>query len=146
MKEIETVVGKTGKISGFLLGETDYEQGYGNNVVEVLGDYITLFRPDSYFVNLSLADSLVKEGIFSREVEERIGENDFYTFIAEQKRNNTFSSIVESRQEFIEKFDIDYVIASPHVVLDSLMEKHVSRKIKDTYSGHVFLLLDKAHE
>jgi hypothetical protein len=143
MEEIETVVDRTGRISGFILGEADYKQGYGNNVVEVLGDYITLFRPDSYFVNLSFADSLVKEGIFNREVEERIGENEFYKFITGQKRNNTFSSIVESRHKFIEEYDIDYVIASPHVVLDSLMEKHASRKIKDTYSGHVFILRDK---
>ncbi len=146
MEEIERVVDTTGRIGGFMLGEADYKQGYGNNIVEVLGDYITLFRPDIHFVNLSLPDSLLEEGIFNADVERRLGENDFYKFMLAQKKDNVFSSVVQSRRAFINEFDIECVIVSPHVILDSLLEEQVLKKITDTYSGQAFLLLNKGDE
>ena len=143
MSKVEDVVATTGNISGFLLGEKDYEHGYGNNVVEVLGDYATQFRPDMYYVNLSIPDSLTKVGIFDVNVENILADNDFYRFISMQKKNNTFSSIVESRNKFIDEFNIQCVFASPHVVLDSLFEIRVKERISDPYSGQVLLLLTK---
>jgi hypothetical protein len=143
MRKVGEVVKTTGKVSGFLLGEEDYEHGYGNNVVEVLGDYVTLYRPDMYFVNLSIPDSLLKVGLFDSNVKKILADNDFYRFMMMQNKNNTFSSVEKSRHEFLDKVNIKFLFASPHAVFDSTLETRVQTRIEDPYSGHVFVGLTK---
>lgn len=143
MAKIERLTKENNKISGFLLTETDLAAGYGDNVVDVLGDYVTLFRPDSYMVNLSTKYASTIDGGIKQEMLRPDLQPDFYKFVELQKKNKTFSSVVQSRIDFIDRYNIDYIIVSSHVTLDSLIEERVTQKIKDAYSGDVFIMLNR---
>ena len=144
MNEIADVIKSKGRICGYLLSKQDYQEGYGYNIVEVLGDYITLFRPDIYFVNLSLSElPLSAKKMASDSMQFELARHDFHKFIFKQQKSNQYSSITQSRIDFIDEFNLDYLVISSRVKLDSLLEARVNRRITDAYSGHVFLLLNK---
>jgi hypothetical protein len=137
MNELKDVTKSTGKIRGYLLSAADYRQGYGGNVVDALGEYITLYRPDNYGVNLS-GISLPVGAVFD-SVSRASNQDDFVKFIKEQK---DFVSIAQSRIDFIDAFKIDHIVVSPNVELDSLLSGRVKRQITDVYSKQSFLLLN----
>jgi hypothetical protein len=144
MKEVRELTKTTGRVSGFLLTRRDYEEGYGDNIVEVLGHYITLFRPDNYEVNLSITEMPVSaEKMKSDSMKQELAKHDFYHFMLRQNEKSEFSSVAQSRIDFIDAFNVDYLIASPYVELDSLLSKRVDRTITDVYSKQVFILLNK---
>ena len=142
MKQVEGVTKENGNIIGFLLNDRDYEGGYGDNIVEALGEYITLFRSDSYAANLSgIGLPFGKPG--SDSLRQVANQDDFFRFVQGQQKENKFISIGQSRIDFIDTYNIDYLIASPHVELDTLLSKRVKNTITDVYSRQVLLLLNK---
>ncbi len=144
MTQISEAARSTGRIGGFLLSKKDYEEGFGYNIVEVLGDYITLFRPDNFMVNLSITDLPgTPEKLDSDSARLELSKHDFYKFMAQQKLINEFKSVEQSRIDFINKFQIDFLIVSARVELDSAILKRINRKIIDDYSQQAFLVLSK---
>ncbi len=142
MKRLEGETKEKGNIIGFLLDKRDYQDGYGGNIVEVLGEYITLFRADCYGTNLSgIGPPFEKTGFDS--VTHAANQDDFFRFVQEQQKKNKFISIEQSRIDFIDTFNIDYVVASPNVELDTLLSKRVKSTIVDGYSRQILLLLNK---
>jgi len=141
-KKVQEETKSTERIIGFMLGAADYKDGFGDNIVDVLGDHITLFRPDSYFVNLTITDwPLPEEKMESDSMKQYLSQHDFYQFITNQKKLSSFHNIAQSRIDFIDEYKVDCIMASSHVALDSLLVKRISKAVQDPYSGQQFLLL-----
>jgi len=138
---IESDVKKAGPVYGFMFAGEDYNAMNYNPSVNILGDYIELFRSDVYPVCLSVFDSYTLSKADSANFQQQLRQSDFYRFVMQQKSSGSFHSIPKSRLDFIEHFGIKYLIVSPDVSLDSLLSSKVVNSYTDDYSKHVFVSL-----
>ena len=69
--------------------------------------------------------------------------NLFCRFVEAQKADKAFVSIGQSQVEFIQEYDLDFIIVSKNGVLREEVETIVAHKIVDAVSGERFLLVKK---
>jgi len=62
-------------------------------------------------------------------------------FIREQIKNHIFKNTTQSQIDFIRKYNIQYLITSPHVQLDSVFDSLIDTQITDSISHDHFILL-----
>ncbi|MEM8890065.1 MAG: hypothetical protein AAGD28_18970, partial [Bacteroidota bacterium] len=66
----------------------------------------------------------------------------FYQYVLKQKEEGSFQSIPQSQLSFLQKHKINFLVLSKNVTLDPALNLRVKRKIRDTFSGEQFLLID----
>lgn len=66
----------------------------------------------------------------------------FYQYVQQQKNEGLFKSLPQSQLSFLKKHKINFLVLSKNVTLDPALNLRIKRKIRDTFSGEQFLLID----
>lgn len=66
----------------------------------------------------------------------------FYQYVEKQKAENTFSSLSQSKLDFIRKYHINHMVVTKGVVIDSIFLPYIKEKYTDSYSGEQLYFID----
>lgn len=133
-------------LGAYLKGSNDYLQ-YGTKNIRVarLGQYSQYMTQLLSTIDLSVFEVKTwwTDGWEGEQEKVQIRHSTFYQYVEKQKLTNTFKSIEQSQMDFIDEFNIQYVIVSPKAEIPSLIAARVKKEIKDVQSGERFLLLSE---
>jgi len=152
MDEISKAInsGEVGKLGAGMKGEKNFEDEiYGYVTFNTIrGDYLFLLNND--WITLSISDyteSTIKPDsgftnkLFNKRREKYLSLGIFYQFVQQQKKENQFLSVEQSQIDFINKYKISYIIASPEAEVPGLLQEKVKREITDSETGDRFIIL-----
>lgn len=137
-------------IGGFLKGEEEYNDpmyAIAHKISQSfkLGPYLT-FMPQ-YFATVSMSEHSIEytdpeKNIidYKREVS-AVHAYIFYMFVEDQKKEGTFVDVPQSQIDFINKYDIRYLIASRSAKFPKELEPLVQKTFTDSKSGERFYVL-----
>ena len=127
-------------IGAAIKGGKDYNSGFSKQTAAyTLGYYLAYMENGSIALNISDFD--IPKLKWADELDR--ASNLFCRFVEAQKEDKTFVSIGQSQVEFIQKYDLDFIIVSQNGVLREEVETLVTDKIVDAVSGERFLLMEK---
>ncbi len=141
LKKIETFAQSQPEIlfGGFIRAAHEYGSLYGNNYVTVrtLGEYLAFMQ--NGWVPVSMSD-------YAMEINEQslggVSLGIFYQFVEAQKQAHTFESLEQSQVDFIDHYQIKYLIVSSGAKISPLIQQRAKTIWKDQKSGERFMLLD----
>lgn len=144
LEEIKTLA-DTGKLSGMggaLKAEEDYFSPFSKITYAYTGAYYLQYFPGEIDC-ISLSDHQIKINP-NNQRNNLVNRNSgiFYQYVLEQKSAGSFQSIPQSQLSFLQKHKINFLVLSKNVTLDPALNLRVKRKIRDTFSGEQFLLID----
>lgn len=132
-----------------LFDSQDYKPGTNNYYINhlfsvntntsVLGAQLKLIKP--YFNTLCISPHNIPKD--HPLIEPVLETSLFYQYVEKQKKAQKFKSISQSRLDFIDEFNINYVIVTKFITLSPILQKRVDKVIKDPLSGERFILLKK---
>ncbi|MFC5271927.1 hypothetical protein [Adhaeribacter terreus] len=93
-------------------------------------------------INLGIFDIPINPAKVALETQ-LVQNTSFYKFVARQKAANTFKSIPESQNDFVEQYRIDYLLLSKDVAVPPTLESKVILENTDPVSEDRFYLFKK---
>lgn len=142
---IEDVARKTPALNPLgvhLLAASDYAASTDKFVNNRAGAFTGLISSALYPISLSVFSIPISDDpLFRRADETSVRGYTFYKFVRRQREEGTFTSVVDSQLDFIDRYDVDYMIVSRAVVLDARLADRVLESIEDPLSGERFLLI-----
>jgi hypothetical protein len=149
-KYVETVLKRTqnlNPVGGFIKASSDYGSVFlkASNVYPA-GTFMNLSPEHSDFhaVNLSVFDIPVDTSAARKALEQQMVENtSFYQFVKQQKQNGTFTTIAQSQAQFVQQYNIEYILVSKAGKLPATLISKVEAPVVDPFSGEKFYLLKK---
>ena len=121
-------------------GGEDYNSSFSKQTAAyTLGYYLAYMENGSIALNISDFD------IPKLELgdEQDRASNLFYRFVKDQKAKNKFISIGQSQVEFINKYNLDFIIISKNGLLRPELKNFIADSFSDNISGEQFLLIQK---
>ena len=67
----------------------------------------------------------------------------FYQFVKDQKENKTFESIEKSKEDFADKYSIDFLIALKGADIPVFIQNRIVKEFTDSISGERFIVFKK---
>jgi len=113
-----------------------------NTFLNIRGEYLK-FSPNFYTtVNLSVLDIDTSYAPLDlKKVQKLLSYSVFFNFVEEQKNSLLFSSIEQSKIDFIEKYKIDFIIAEQGAEINEKLLENAKEIIEDPVSKEKFILL-----
>lgn len=130
-------------VGAFIKAKEDYNSIFSKNSnAFTLGDYLAIKNSDYNTVCINVFDIPVDSTSEMVGTEMNLIQNTpFYRFVERQKRNGQFRDIGQSQIEFLDQYNIEYVIATQRAVLPERIQERVRKVITDPLSGEKFYLL-----
>ena len=122
---------------GSVMSPKDYspDKVHGQlSLVYTMGNYLKYMKNDFNTVSISPDSSSYFKAII-------LLVSPFNVFIKDQIKNNTFKNTAQSQIDFINKYNIQYIVTSKSVELDSVFNGIIERQITDSISHEHFILL-----
>jgi len=134
------LMGDSPNIGAAIKGGKDYNSGFSKQTAAyTLGYYLAYMENGSIALNISDFD--IPKLKWADELDR--ASNLFCRFVEAQKADKAFVSIGQSQVEFIQEYDLDFIIVSKNGVLREEVETIVHDRIVDSISGERFLLMEK---
>ncbi len=119
-------------------GEDDYSSSFSSQTAAyTLAYYLGYIENGSMAINISDLD--IKNSDDDRKRDS--SSNLFYRFAQDQKKKNQFESVGKSQLDFIEKYNIDFMVISKNGNLRSELIQLIKEEIEDEISGERFLII-----
>ena len=106
-----------------------------------MGTLLSEIKNTNDFFNLSWRDINLEQNNYL--VKSYVNNSVFSRFIEQQKTENTFTSIEESKTDFVNKYNIRYLIMEKDVVIPQSLKNKIEKTIVDKKTGLQFCILTK---
>jgi len=126
-------------IGAAIKGEKDYRSSFSKQTAAyTLGYYLAFMENGSMAINISDFDiqNLNKDDLRDRST------NLFCRFVETEKEKKNFISIGQSQLDFIQKYNLDFIIISKNGILRPEVQRIIKKEIIDEISGERFLLIE----
>ena len=140
LQKIKTYILSDKKITigASIKGGKDYNSGFAKQTAAyTLGYYLAYMENGAIALNIS--DFAIPNPNWGDKLDR--ASNLFYRFVEAQKTTKTFVSIGQSQVEFIQKYDLDFIILSKNGTLREEVASMVKEEIIDEVSGERFLII-----
>lgn len=128
----------------FILTEEDYSKinfSYISNFT-ILGSYLIYGQSKTFPLSVSpFSYKLSSDKIVADREHSSLVNSSFWKYVLELKSKNKFESIEKSQVQFIEEFNINYLICTKNVVLTDALNNKIKKVITDANTGERFCLL-----
>jgi hypothetical protein len=145
MKQISTIVNDLPVQGAYIRSKQDHINAVGHPNVDILGQFLFLFRSDFEIEPLSVYDthySKFKSDSVLRH--HAVKQSNFYRFVEKQKLAGEFHSIGQSQINYMDANGISFLVSTNNTVLDSLIIDRIDSTIRDdVYSGQVLHILKR---
>lgn len=125
----------------FLMTKEDYSKSanHCNPLFGVLNYHLCIWNRNANTIPMSVFDiPRDSKNNFTNAVKL----SSFYIFVEKQKAKHHFISLEQSQIDFIDTYDIDYLITTKDVVLNTLLKSRVKTIIVDSNTKERFILLN----
>lgn len=113
-----------------------------NSNFAALGLYLSSFGSAYHTISLSVFDiPLSANERYYNSEREMVESTTFYKYVQRQKEKSQFNNITQSQIDFIDEYNIDYLIVANSVNLHPLIQEKVKEQIVDPVTKERFLLL-----
>jgi len=144
LQEIKALAekGELSKFGGVLKAEGDYFSDFSKITYAYTGAYyLQYFEGEIDCISLSDHQITINPNNQRNNLVNR-NSGIFFQNVLKQKSSGNFQSIPQSQLSFLQKHKINFLVLSKNVTLDPALNLRVKRKIRDTFSGEQFLLID----
>jgi hypothetical protein len=126
------------KEGGFLLGKKDYSSVFmKNTIIPRLGTYLGFLRESISPVDISYnPDDTTAFG------QQALKNCALGKFIEKQKEQNVYQTPARSQADFIQKYNLSYLIISRNASPDTMLLQNAKLVITDSMSGERFVVFD----
>ncbi len=138
LAEVEKIAPQLSRLSAFAFSKEDYQKPI-HAEVEVLGQYLSLFRSDLTPVSLSIFNM----PIFLKPntpLPEGLSNHPFYKFVEEQKSTGKFVDLEKCKCDLIQKFKINHIIVKNIQDVPTCLK--IERTINDLSSNQILVLVE----
>ncbi len=127
----------------FLKGKGDYHNLGSKSLGADLGFYLSFMPQFQTTIDISVfeIDSWHPLPQLAEMEKSSVENSIFYLYVQKQKDKNKFVSIEQSQQDFINEFNIKYILVSPHAEMPEFLNKIIKIVIEDEKSKQKFILL-----
>lgn len=143
LKETTDAVKNLNPHGAFILNDSSYTSVFSKNpIFNIAGKHLAYANSMAFTYSLSVYNSC---GLSAPTVQDTISmlHSVFYHFTEDLKAKGKFISIPRAQIEFINTYQIQYLIVERGVKLDADMESIVSSLIVDSATGERFYVLDR---
>ena len=111
------------------------------------GLYLAYLSSKYQPISLSVFDIPLDKNNVLYDAEKNLVETSiFYRYVLTQKQNNKFVNIEQSQIDFINEYNIQYLITTKDVVLSNQLNQLINKKFVDSKSGERFYILKLNNE
>jgi hypothetical protein len=130
-------------VGAFIRGKGEYWIIFTMNTnTYPLGDYLVLNSPRHHTIGLSIFDiPLEPQQEYFETKKKLVAQTSFFQFVQKQKAKGTYRSVPQSQADFVEQYNIEYVLVGKSGQLPQELAAQVKKVIEDPVSGERCYLL-----
>ena len=123
-----------------IISEDEYRTRHDCTYPEfgILEYHLCIWNKNAHVIQLTVFDIPKVDNDYPNKVKT----STFYRYVEKQKLKHKFVSITQSQLDFIDEYNIDYLVTSKGVQLNSLLAKRVKEKVIDSETGEIFATLN----
>lgn len=143
LQEIQSFVqnDRLSYVGAAIKAKEDYQSDFSKMTAGYILGYYLQYMKDGY-TTVSLSDfNIPINPENERNNQKDIQSGIFYQFVEKQKKAKLFSTVEESQLEFLNYYNINFLILSKLANLPPLLEGSVQKSITDPISGERFIIL-----
>lgn len=136
---------QTAPIGGFINDKSEYNSIFSkNSSFSAMGSYLMKINDQAHATSLSVfeipLDSISQRYAFEKKM---IESAPFYKFVMQQKEKSQYTNIAQSQLDFIEDFNIEYLVVSKQASISIQLESKIKNEVVHPMTGERVIFFKK---